>query len=73
MIHDLASDIKIANTILPQAFTDTDTATGSTIDITGFRSVVLAVELGALSADGITVTLQGQDTSGSWEDIAENM
>ena len=71
MIHDLASDIKIANTILPQAFTDTDTATGSTIDITGFRSVVLAVELGALSADGITVTLQGQDTSGSWEDIAE--
>ncbi len=71
MIKDLANRIEVENTILPQAFTDTDTATGSTIDIVGFRRVAFAVELGALSAAGITITLQGQDTEGSWEDIAE--
>lgn len=69
MIHDLAQDIKIANTILPQAFTNSDTATGSTVNITGFRSAVFAVELGALSASGISITLQGQDEDGDWEDI----
>lgn len=69
MIKDLANSIVVENTIIPQAFTDTDTATGATVDIVGFREVVFAVELGALSAAGVSITLQGQDQEDSWEAI----
>lgn len=71
MIKDLANRLEVENTIIPQSFTDTDTATGATVDIVGFRRVAFAVELGSLSAAGITITLQGQDADGDWEDIAE--
>lgn len=72
MIKDLANRLEIENSIIPQSFTNSDTQDGSIIDIVGFRRVAIAVELGSLSADGITITLRGQLADDSWEDISND-
>ena len=69
MIKDLYNRLEVENTIIPQEFTDTDDVTGETVDIVGFRRIAIAVQLGSLTADGITVTLQGQDEDDNWQDI----
>ncbi len=72
MMHDLAHGLEIENTIIPQSFTDTDTETGSDVDITGFRRVAFVVELGSLSAAGITITFEGKDADDNYTELDDD-
>jgi len=69
VIKDLYNRLAVENTIIPQEFTDSDEVTGETVDIVGFRRIAIAVQLGSLTDDGITVTLEGQDEEDNWEEI----
>jgi len=67
MIKDLVHRLEVEHTIEPRAFTDSQTADGETVGITGFRRVMFIVSLGAISAAGITITFEGQNIDDSWD------
>ncbi len=72
MLHDLVNSLAIENTIIPQSFTNSDTATGADVDITGFRRVAFVVELGSLSAAGISITFEGKDADDAYTELDDD-
>jgi|TARA_R110000822_G_scaffold80191_2_gene191269 hypothetical protein len=69
-ILDIKSRVKVGFLHPTVATTATQTIQG--LDITGWKSAMLVVEVGAHSADDLVVTYQEKDTGGSWANIAES-
>lgn len=70
-MRDLASNISVVSSVIPQVLAATDT--GAAIDLRGFDSAAVVINTGAIvSAGDFTAKLQESDTttSGDFTDVA---
>lgn len=67
---DLKSNISM--TVLHTKIATTTTQSIQGMDVTGFNSACIVVDVGTHTADDLVVTYQEMDTGGSWANIAES-
>lgn len=66
-MKDLASNIKVENTLKPAAYIANET--GETIDLRGYNSAAIQLLTGTITDGTHTLTIQESDDGISWNDV----
>ncbi len=69
MMRDLNKAISVATTIDPAA-ARTATTTGSTVDLSGYRSAAVVLHCGVFTDGEFTPTVEESDDDSSWSTVA---
>lgn len=67
-MRDIKSNIDVAQTLAPAA--RTSTATGSSVDLQGYKSACFALSVGAITTGGVTFAAQESDDDSTWATVA---
>lgn len=67
MMKDIAERLGFENTIDPQ--NNTGDVTGNQVDVSGFRSIAIALQVGAVTDGTHSFTIQESDDGSNWSDI----